>query len=138
MRFVLTVYGVPVGHVYLAGGARACGYLLAYPTYHETGLAAVAARFGKAFILSHGPRARRNPRQRRLRREAHAEQRHWQTRLGLLGPDMRPVPAGLIRVVSFPNQCPTVVIDSRARPIAIGAWLRRPVLSVCASARPAA
>jgi hypothetical protein len=138
MRYVLTVHGVPVGHLYVAGGARTCGYLLAYPAYVETGLAAVARRFAEAIMLSHGPGARPSPRQRRLRRAAHAEQRLWQARLGVLDPDMRHATTGLIRVVCFAGQLPMVVIDFRALPSPIGARASRQVADAHAEDRPAA
>ncbi len=138
MRYVLTASGVPVGYLHLAGSPRTCGDPHPYAAFFDSGLAEVAGRFGTALVLSHGPRARPNPRQRRLRREAHAEQSRWQPRLGLLDQEMRLVTTGLIRLFSFPGQRPMAVIDFRSLPAPIGARVWRRLVRARERLQPAA
>jgi len=138
MRYVLTVYGVPVGYVYLAGGRRTCSYLAPYAAYFQTGLAQVAARFADALTRSYGPTARPNPKQRRQLRAAREEQALWQARLGLLDESMRSVPTAVIRVVWFVARRPMVFVNFRDLPASVAAPRHRWIGFMRASTRPAA
>ena len=138
MRFLLTVDGVPAGSLALRPQRRAAGYLTPWPAFVSTGLSQVAARFTYALTLSYGPRARPNPRQRRLLRAARAEQREWGVRLGLLDEHHVPVPAAPIRVFWNRSQAPLVVVGFDKALAADLARLTAPRLVAVAAAPPAA
>jgi|ERR1041385_4966498 hypothetical protein len=108
MRYLLTLDGVPVGHVCLSGSRRVAGHLEPLPAFESSGLAAVAARFGAALESRDLDRPRFGPTVRELA-TAFLEQYRWRARLDLRDDRGTSAAIGPITVVSFPDGPPLVV-----------------------------
>ena len=108
MRYLLTLDGVPVGHVCLSGSRRAAGHLEPLRAFEGSGLAAVAARFGAALMAEEPPRGRPGNAARELA-AAILELHRWRSRLELWDERGASAAIGPSTVVSFPEGVPIVV-----------------------------
>lgn len=115
MRYLLTLDGVPVGRFLLPdpAPARCACRLEPLPGFIGSLLAPHALRIGEWIGLTHGPRARPSPRQRRMGEALRMTRPRWRSRLGVLNRWGVHVPAAGVEVIWFPGRDPFVTLDLR-------------------------
>ena len=115
MRYLLTLDGVPVGQLMTPDpvpGWYVCR-LEPLPDFYYTGLIVHALRIGEWIRLTHGPRPRPSPRQRRMGAELEETRPRWRDRLGLLDRWGVHVPVARVEAIWFAGQRPFVTLDFR-------------------------
>ena len=116
MLYLLTLDGVPVGQLTAPDPAPAW-YASRLETLlgpgDGTGLMLHALRIGEWISLTHGPRPRPSPRQRRMGAELEETRPRWRDRLGLLDRWGVHVPVARVEVIWFPGKRPFVTLDFR-------------------------
>jgi hypothetical protein len=135
---MLTLDGVPLGHVELTGSPRGVGQLVPLPAYSSSGVERCAKRLGLAIVLLGSHRIERRVAARSLA-GAVAQLAGLQQRLGLLAVGSGHVAVVHIVVTQLPRGAvPMVVADLREQAAPVGARPMRAAGAPGGQARPAA